>query len=87
MNDNTKTVSELLALPAYTHLDSAAGFSVGDKVLVKSDSNLGDFVDTIRSLFVQEVICQPYGENRKFLAATLTEHSWAKLSSCTKVPA
>lgn len=63
-----------------THYRNLGRFTIGDKVLVRSDSNLGNFVDTIRSLFMQSDTL-----GNVYQAAVLTEHSWAALSSCELV--
>ena len=67
------------------HMNELNGFKVGDKVLVHSDSNLGDFTDTIRALFMQHALCEPYARNYFYPAAVLTDHSWASLDKMVRL--
>jgi len=64
---------------------SLMGFRVGDVVRVKSHSNLPDFEDTIRDIFIQTVCREPYARNTQMPAAVLTTHSWTALENCTLV--
>lgn len=62
---------------------SMGGYSVGDRVLVRaSDGKV--FEDTVRALFVQEILLQPYAQNKKVPAAVLTEHSWTPLADIVR---
>ena len=62
---------------------SMGGYSVGDRVLVRAhDGNV--FEDTIRALFVQDILLQPYAPNKKVPAAVLTERSWTPLSDIVR---
>jgi hypothetical protein len=48
---------------------------IGDKILfLRADGKLCK--DTVRGLFVQDDLLEPYARNRRRFAVTLTEHSW-----------